>query len=187
MRKNKIGRKNLELYSVYKISGVNLDSLVNTLKNHGVAVKDFVKSDNKNAVISVSFADNEKFFAITREMCYNIEKVGEKGRHRFLLKILRNAGLFIGALLFVLIVAVFDDFIFSIDYYGSGSVYSREVGEYLNSKNVKPFARFSRIDLAELSALAPRLFFSLSQSFPAVLMPALFPALALLISPLICI
>lgn len=151
MRKNKIGGKNLELYNVYKISGVNSDNLVNTLKNHGVAVKDFVKSDGKNAVISVSFADTKKFFAITREMCYNIKKVGEKGRHRFLLKILRNAGLFIGALLFVSVAAVSDDFIFSVDYRGSGSVYSREVGEYLVSQGVKPFARFSGIDLARLS------------------------------------
>ncbi len=151
MRKNKIGRKNLELYNVYKISGVNSDNLVNTLKNKGVLIKDFIKSDNKTAVISVSFADTEKFFAITREMCYNIKKVGEKGRHRFLLKILRNAGLFIGALLFVLIAAFFDDFIFSVDYYGSGSVYSREVDAYLNSRGVKPFTRFSEADLAELS------------------------------------
>ncbi|GEM_PF-1792931 len=151
MRKNKIGRKNLELYNVYKISGVNSDNFVNILKNKGVIIKDFVKTDNKNAVISVSFADNEKFFAITREMCYNIKKVGEKGRHRFLLKILRNAGLFIGALLFVAIAAFSDDFIYSVDYYGSGSVYSREVDEYLNSRGVKPFARFSELNLAELS------------------------------------
>ena len=151
MRKNKIGGKNLELYSVYKISGVNLDNLVNTLKNSGVVIKDFIKSDNKNATVSVSFADNEKFFAITREMCYNIKKVGEKGRHSFLVKILRNAGLFIGAILFLLTAYVSDDFIFSIDYCGSGSVYSREVGEYLNSRNVKPFSRFSNVDLAELS------------------------------------
>ena len=151
MRKNKVGGKKLELYSVYKISGVNLDNLVNTLKNDGVAIRDFVKSDNKTATVSVSFADNEKFFAITREMCYNIKKVGEKGRHRFLVKILRNAGLFIGAILFLLTAYVSDDFIFSIDYYGSGSVYSREVGAYLNSQNVKPFSRFSGIDLAELS------------------------------------
>ena len=151
MRKNKIGRKNLDLYSVYKVSGVNSDNLVNNLKNKGIIVRDFIKKDNKNAVISVSFADNEKFFAITREMCYNIKKVGEKGRHRFLLKILRNAGLFFGALLFVAVAAAADDFIFSIDYSGSGSVFSREVGEYLSDRNVKPFTRFSDLNLSELS------------------------------------
>ena len=151
MRKNKIGGKNLDVYGVYRISGVNLDNLVNTLKNKGVAIRDFVKSDNKTAVLSVSFADTEKFFAITREMCYNIEKVGEKGRHRFLFKIIRNAGLFIGALMFFAVAALTDDFIFSIDYYGSGSVFSREAEEYLNARGVKPFTRFSEFDLAELS------------------------------------
>lgn len=151
LRKNKIGGKNLDLYSEYRISGVNLDSLVNTLKNKGVFIKDFIKSDNKTAVVSVSFADNEKFFAITREMCYNIKKVGEKGRHRFLLKILRNAGLILGALMFFAVATVADDFIFSIDYYGSGSVVAREVDAYLNSRGVKPFSRFSEIDISELS------------------------------------
>ena len=151
MRKNKIGGKNLGFYTTYKVFGLNLDNLVNTLKNKGVVLKDIVKRDRKTLIVSVSSADTEKFFAITRELCYNIKKAGERGKYRFVLKITRNLGLIVGAVIFAVFSVIADDFVFSVDYTGSGSVYSREIGAFLESENVKPFARFSEIDLSVLS------------------------------------
>ena len=73
MRKNKIDRKKLNLFIVYEISGYNLDNLVNILKNRGVALADIKKRDAKTLTVAVNYADNEKFFAITRDLCYNIK------------------------------------------------------------------------------------------------------------------
>ena len=151
MRKNKIGRKNLGFYTTYKISGLNLDNLVNILKNKGVFLKDIVKRDRKTLIVSVSYPDTEKFFAITRELCYNIKKAGERGKFRLALKITRNLGIIVGAAVFAVFSVLADDFVFSIDYAGSGSVYAREIDAFLKSENVKPFSRFSEIDLPALS------------------------------------
>ena len=151
MRQNKIGGKNLGFYTTYKITGLNLDNLVNILKNKGINLRDIVKAGRKTLIVSVSLSDTEKFFAITRDMCYNIKKVGERGKYRFALKLTRNLGFVIGAVIFAVFSAFLNDFVFSIDYVGSGSVYAREISAFLDSENVKPFSRFSAIDLPALS------------------------------------
>lgn len=151
MRKNKFDRKKLNLFTVYEISGYNSDNLVNILKNKGITLTDIKKKDNKTMTFAVNYADNEKFFAITHDLCYNIKKVGEKGRLRFLPKLFRNIGFIIGALVFVILSVVADDYVLSIDYYGSGSVYAREITTFLKTRNVGRFSRFSQIDLPALS------------------------------------
>ncbi len=151
MRKNKKGRKKLNLFIVYEISGLNLDNLVNILKNKGVTLTDVKKTDAKTLTLAVNYADNEKFFAITNDLCYNIKRIGEKGRLSVLTKLWRNLGLFIGAIVFTVCCVVADDFVFAIDYYGTGSVYARETDDFLRSKNVTAFTRFSDIDLPSLA------------------------------------
>lgn len=151
MRKNKINRKSLNLFVVYKVTGLNLDNLVNILKNKGVTLYDIKKNDGRTLTVSVKYADSEKFFAITRDLCYNVKRIGEKGRFRFALKLFRNLGLLVGAMVFVISSVFADDYILSVDYYGSGKAVSREIGEYLNSRGVCEFSRFSDIDLPTLS------------------------------------
>lgn len=151
MRKNKIDRKKLNLFTVYKIKGLNLDNLLNTLKNKGVTLYDVKKTDNKTVELAVNHADNEKFFAITRELCYNVKRIGDQGRYRFALSLWRNLGLFIGAIVFTVLSICADDFVFSVDYQGSGSIVSREIDGYLETRGITRFSRFSDIDLPALS------------------------------------
>lgn len=151
MRKNKSNRKKLNLFTVYEISGLNLDNLVNILENKGVTLTDVKKTDSKTLTVAVNYADNEKFFAITSNLCYNVKRIGEKGRFRVFAKLWRNLGLVIGALVFTVCSAVADDFVFAIDYYGTGSVYAREIDGYLRSKNVTTFTRFSELNLPSLA------------------------------------
>ena len=151
MRKNKINRKRVNLFVVYKVTGLNLDNLVNILKNKGITLYGLCKPDNRMLTVSVNYADSEKFFAITRDLCYNVKRIGEKGRFRFALKLFRNLGIVIGAIIFTVLSVVFDDVILSVDYYGSGSVVAREIDGYLKSRGVAEFSRFSDIDLPALS------------------------------------
>lgn len=151
MRKNKVDRKKLNLFAVYRVTGLNLDNLVNILKNKGVTLYDMQKFDNRTLTVSVNYADSEKFFAITRDLCYNVKRIGEKGRFRFALKLFRNWGLLVGAIIFTVLSVFADDVILSVDYYGSGSVVAREINDYLISRGVAEFSRFSDIDLPALS------------------------------------
>lgn len=151
MRKNKSNRKALNLYIVYEISGLNLDNLVNIFKNKDIHLQDIKKSDNKTLTVAVNYKDNKKFFAITRNLCYNVKRIGEKGRFRIFSKLWRNVGLVIGAIIFTVCSVVADDYVLAIDYCGTGSVVAREIDAYLKSHHVTTFTRFSDLNLTALS------------------------------------
>lgn len=151
MRKNKVDRAYIVgIKSTYEISGLNLDRLINTLKNRGVTLYNVKKYGNKRLVVSVNLLDRRKFFAITKELCYNIKKVRDGGKAYPLLAIYRSLGIFIGAIIISLSAYYFDGIIFSFSFSGNGSIYEREVREYLYGCGIKKFTRFANVDLSRL-------------------------------------
>jgi len=165
LRKNQVGRKGVGgIYTVYEIRGLNLDRFLNTVKNRGVEMYDVKKQGNKKLIVSVSYFKSQKFFAIAKELCYNIKKVRDKGKGYPLLQLYRSFGMVIGALIFFITSFLFSDLIFAFSFEGSGSLYKRETEAYLYSKGVKPFTRFSSFELEELEdgilAVNPHLSFA---------------------------
>ncbi len=151
MWKNKISRKGLSLLNfTYEINGLNLDRFINTVKKRGIDIMSVKKKANNKLLISIKFSDCEKFFAIAKELCYNIKKVGEGGKAYPLLKLVKNIGITIGSFMIFLISIICSDFIFSIEFTGSGGVCKREIKEYLNKSGITEFSRFSEIDLSVL-------------------------------------
>lgn len=148
MRKNTNDRKSVNgLYVTYQINGLNLDRFINYVKKQGVTLYDIKKITVKRLIVTVNFKDCQKFFAIANKMCYNIKKVKYKGWAYPFYKLFKSAGLLLGALFFIVALAVYDDFIVGIKFSGSGSVYHRQVREYLAENGVKEFSRFSTVDL----------------------------------------
>ena len=139
------------MYSVYKVCGLNLGDLVNNLKRKGVSVIDAKKTDDKTLYLAVNYQDREKFFAITDKMCYNITYIRDKGALKFLFALKTCAGLIIGAVAFLIISVLSDDLVFAVEYRGTGSVYKRKTDEFLKSRNVGVFSRFSDIDIPALA------------------------------------
>lgn len=151
MRENKVGRNGLkDLYTVYEIKGLNLDRFINTAYKRGVELYEVKKYGNKRLIVTVSYYKSQKFFAIAEELCYNIKKIRDKGKTYPLLQLSRSIGLFLGAIIFIVTSCVLNDLIFSFSYLGSGSLYKREIEEYLYSVGVKQYSRFSDITLSEL-------------------------------------
>lgn len=152
MRKDNFARKSLKkfFYSTFEIRGLNLDRLINTLGKRGITLLNVKKYGNKRLIITVNSAENEKIFAIGKELCYNIKKVRDGGRLYPALFLLRNAGLLIGAAIFLISIFIINDLIFSFSFTGSGALYGREITEYLNGKGVAVFSRFSGLDLKTL-------------------------------------
>ena len=157
MRKNKGDRKNLDkerkffgVKVVYQITGLNLDNLINTIKNRGIDLFDIKKLNNKQVIVAVSYNNSKKLFAIAKEMCYNIKKVREKGLGLILLNSARSVGVILGALAFSLITISLSDVIFEFNYSGTGSANKSQVQEYLSSVGVNKYSRFSSFDLEKL-------------------------------------
>lgn len=150
MRKNKFYSKNLSLYTTYEIKGLNLDNLLNTAKKRGIALFNIKKYNNKRLIVTVSFNQSQNFFAIAKELCYNIKKVREGGKAKVLLSLYRSLGVLVGAIIFIAAAVYFDGLLFGITYTGSGSIYKSEVEEYLTSLKIVRFCRFSSFDLERL-------------------------------------
>ncbi len=151
MRKNKGYGKNLRIYSRFLITGLNQSRLIDRLSKNGIATYNIKRKSNKEMLLSVKYCDCEKFFAISRELCYNIKEIKTFGIGYPLLFAVRNIGIVIGAILFILTTVLVDGYILAIDYTGTGRVLYREVEQYLNSVGVKQFSKFSDIDLDKLA------------------------------------
>ncbi len=150
MRKNLRHRTGLALKTTYLVEGLNLDVLLNTLKKRGISLYNVKKFGNKRLYLSVNFHESRKFFAITKELCYNVKKVRDNGKGYPLLSLYRSLGVVIGCLIIALTAIFANDIIFSYSFTGSASVYGRQAKDYLLSKGVTPFSRFSSVDLGAL-------------------------------------
>ncbi len=151
MWKNKSSAKNLiSVKCVYSVQGLNLDRFINSVKNRGIALYNIKKKSNKHLIVSVSLGDSQKFFAIGKELCYNIKKIGEKGKILPIIKLWRSVGIGLGAIVFCVCTFIYNDFIFDFSFSGSGSVYENEVLSYLNGVGIKTYTRFSSINLERL-------------------------------------
>lgn len=152
MRKNKEYYKKLKIYDTYRVRGVNFGGLLNALSKGGVTVYGVRKTGNKEYILSVNFAQNKKFFAIAEDLCYtDIVKIRESGAHYGLLYLIRNAGILIGAIIFLVLSAIAGDMVFAVSYTGSGNVLRAQMQQYLKDSGVERFSRFSNMDLGRLS------------------------------------
>ena len=112
MRKNKNCRENIALTCTYKVEGLNLDRFINHLKKQGVSLYNIKKMGNNRLIVTVSFNQSRKFFAIAKELCYNIKKVKENGKALPLLMLWRRVGIVVGAIIFSIACYFFNDFIY---------------------------------------------------------------------------
>ena len=54
------------------MTGLNQERLLESLKKRGVSMFDVKKTSPRTMYISVNLKESENFFAITKELCYNI-------------------------------------------------------------------------------------------------------------------
>ena len=148
--KHKIDRTDLTLNCTYKIEGLNLDRFINYLKKEGIALYNIKKLANNCLIVTVSFNQSQKFFAIAKKLCYNIKKVRDGGKALPLLKLYRMLGVFIGCVLIFVTTWLCDGLLLGVSYSGSGSLYQREVSAYLLERGIVPYTRFSNFSTQRL-------------------------------------
>ncbi len=134
----------------YKVIGLNQDRLILELKRRDIALYDIKKISNREMQISVNLNQSDNFFAITENLCYNVEKLRLYGKATPIFSLIKNLGLALGALALIFICIFANDFIFGINFSGSGSIYKRQVLEYLSSRGITEMTRFSAFETARL-------------------------------------
>lgn len=120
------------------------------MKNRNIPLYNAVYESDNLIKITIDFCDRRKFFAICKNMCYNIKKVNYSGLLSPVLYFIKNIGFVIGIALFTILAYIFNDFIFAIDYTGSGSIISNEISKTISDNGASVFSRFSKINLSSL-------------------------------------
>lgn len=141
------------VYSYYEVKGLNLGKFTESLRRNGIALFNVKKKGNDRLIFAIKISDREKLFAIIKDVWYNtykIRKIKDGGINYPLFFLFKNLGLAIGIVLFFVACLISDDYIFSFSFTGSGSVYQREITEYLNKSGVYVYSRFSGLDLKTL-------------------------------------
>lgn len=133
------------------MSGLNQNVFINKLKKSGIELYNLKKKDNKTILLTINSGKSEKLFAISKELCYNVKKVRDSGRLYPLLYLYRNVGVLIGMIVLTFALIFSNDFVFSVDYSGTGSAYKMEANQILLEEGVGTFSRFSSLDLKSLS------------------------------------
>ncbi len=154
MRKNKGHRADIRgVYSCFKLKGLNQDRFINSLKNKGIDLFDLKKQGERTLTFKVKRADEQKVFAINKNVWYNayeISKMGEQGLSYPILYAVRNVGVIIGILFFIVFCIISNDYILSFSFTGTGAVYERQIKDYLKENGIEKYARFSSFSLNEL-------------------------------------
>lgn len=139
------------VYSVFQVKGLNLDRLLNNLKKKGITLLNINKIDNKTINLTVYHNQSKKFFAICKELCYNVKEIKEKGLFYPLLFLKRNLGVLMGAVILLSFSLYFNNRLLDIRYSGSGSVLKNEVQVILSENGIDKFSKFSNFNLNDIS------------------------------------
>lgn len=138
------------LYAEYLLKGEKLKYLLGYLENKSVPVYKFLEINGNSAKILIDYTDRRKFFAICKNMCYNIKSVKYKGILSPLVLAFKHAGLFIGAILFAVTLQISSDYILNVECTGSGSYFANEIISLSKDYGVDKYKRFSNIDISGL-------------------------------------
>lgn len=134
-RFDKIGQ-NL-VYAEYEIKGVNISNLLNRLKKEEISLYKVRYIKEKTVTLRVKVKDEKKFFAIAKNLCYNIKKRKNCGKLLPLITLLKSPSVIVGVMLFIILSVYFSNLILGFTFVGSGVRYSDEVLLHLNELGIK--------------------------------------------------
>ncbi len=138
------------LRAVYKVKGDKLIYLPEFLHRKSVNVYFFKQTDEKECLIELDYFDSYKFFAICKNMCYNKLIVKYKGLLSPLTYLVKNFGLLLGIVAFIILTALSNNVILGVKVTGSGSCFSQETKAVVNEFGASKYTLFSSVDLQKL-------------------------------------
>lgn len=118
-----------------KISGNGVSSLVKTLHERNIWVKDVIFGENY-LFLTADYKDFKKIFAICRNMCYNVKRIRVGGGLSPLYIALKNIGYVLGAAAFAAFVFLSDAFVSEISFEGDATSYRREITAVLSELGI---------------------------------------------------
>lgn len=115
-----------------------------------------VKYVKNGCFLTIDAVDEQKFFAISRNMCYNVERIGYTGRFAFFKKLLKKAGAITGAVALITFVYLCDPVVGEIVFKGDAAAFRRQIVSVLKQNGVEE----GKICVADCSSLGEKIVIS---------------------------
>jgi similar to stage IV sporulation protein len=125
-----------DLYIKIQVLGEDSFSLIEKLHKNGICAYDITFFDKKT-ILSIDFLDRKKFFAISRNMCYNISILKYCGKFSLVARLVSNVGLLVCFGLFFALAIAFDGYVSKICYEGDGEYFAPQILELFQNEGVK--------------------------------------------------
>ncbi len=144
------------LRCAYTVKGVKMKDLPIYLHQKNVAIYGYKQKQENIFIVTIDYQDRRKFFAISKNMCYNILKVNYRGLLSPVYTTLKYIGVSIGVLLFTINCFTLNDFVYDVDCTGSGSLYKNEIISIAKDYGIYKGAKYSKanVDLLRLKLLS---------------------------------
>lgn len=124
----------------YRVSGLNLNYLLNFLKKEGFSLYKIVHIDQKNVEFSIEAVKKQNFFAKIENLCYNVSCIKEHGFFYPIKQLFKKVGVLLGIIIFIFLNAICSNTFFSVDYYGTGAIYFEDANQVLQSLDIKKYS-----------------------------------------------
>lgn len=124
------------MYATYQILGADSFFIVEQLQKLGVSVYNITFLPQK-IILSIDFAESEKLFAISRNMCYNISIIKYYGKLSPLKYLISKVGLTLSFCVFLALAIFLDGVVTKVVYRGDGEKLSPIINAQLTESGVK--------------------------------------------------
>ncbi len=138
--------QNEKLFAI--IDNICYTNIDNNLKSVETTVKSGIINLRKNKGRKPS---GESFSRSKAQCGYDLRRIRTLGKGLPFYLLLKNLGVAVGILFFIILTTFSNDYIFGFKFTGSGSVYERQTMELLRQNGVDVNKRFSSFDLNYLS------------------------------------
>lgn len=147
--------KRRKLFVKIKATGDGAERIAVAAMERKIFAKN-VKYVKNGCFLTIDAVDEQKFFAISRNMCYNVERIGYTGRFAFFKKLLKSAGAVFGAAAFITFVCLCDAVVGEIVYKGDAAAFRRQIVSVLKLNGVEK----GKICKADCSSLGEKIVIS---------------------------
>lgn len=132
------------------VSLKNQSYFAEILHRKGIDVLTIKKVDDNHVIVAVDYVYRKKFFAICKNMCYNVKRVWYKGVMSPFANLIRYGSVVAGFILFTIVSSILGNSILQIDFIGSGNTLANQTSHLLEEYGIVKYGKFSSIDYVKL-------------------------------------
>lgn len=129
-----------------EVSGKGIIYLPEYVRRKKICLYDVNYLESNRVIVTLDYNDLLKFFAICKNMCYNTKIRGFNGALSLLAYALKNVGITLGLIIFIIITIVTDNVVYKVECIGSGASFSNQIVATVNRLGIKKGSLFSDVN-----------------------------------------